>query len=114
MSRASGAGAYSHAVAIGALSARRAMSCLGSVNGEVIRVLVTTGALLADLHQHVVEQRGRADPVAIGCEPRESERLVNLHEELDRLLRLSDATGDLHADDAPGLLVHVADHLEHA
>src|SRR5437867_2785428 len=114
MSRASGAGAYSQAVAIGALSWRRASSRLSLVNSEVIRVLVSAGPLLADLHEHVVEERRRAEPVAIRREPRQPERLVHLNEELDRLLRLADPARCLHPDDPPGLLVDVADHLEHA
>src|SRR5438093_1449668 len=114
MSRASGAGAYSQAVAIGALSWRRASWRLSLVNGEVVRVLVPAGPLLADLHEHVVEERRRTEPVAVRREPGEPERLVDLHEELHGLLGLADPARRLHPDDASGLLVDVADHFEHA
>src|SRR5919201_4441555 len=112
MSRASRAGAYSHAVVIGAFSAR--LASFVSVNGEVVRVLVSAGSLLADLHEHIVQERRRADPVTIRREPRDAEGLVDLHEVLHRLLRLADPARDLHADDATGLLEDVADDLEHA
>src|ERR671935_38647 len=108
MSRASGAGAYSHAVGIAAGSGRRASSRLSLVNGEVVRVLVSAGPLLADLHEHIVQERRRADPVTIRREPRDAEGLVDLHEVLHRLLRLADPARDLHADDATGLLEDVA------
>ena len=38
---------------------------------------------------------------------------MELNEVLHRLLRLADAAGRLHADLASGLLVNVADRLEH-
>ena len=43
-----------------------------------------------------------------------AQRLVEDAEVLDRLLRGPDPAGGLHPDDAPGLVVDVADHLEHA
>src|SRR5438093_10928813 len=99
---------------MGALSWRRAISRFALVSGEVIRILISAGPLLAYLHEHVVEKRRRPESVAIRREPRQPERLVDLHEELHGLLRLADAAGRLHTDDATGLLVHVADRLEHA
>src|SRR5919204_4479368 len=114
MSRASGAGAYSHAVGIAAGSGRRASSRFSLVKGEVVRILVAAGPLLADLQEHVVEGRRRAEPIAVGREPREAEYLVHLHEILHGLLGLTDAARCLHADDPAGLLVDVADRLEHA
>ena len=36
-----------------------------SVEREVVRVLVAAGALELDLHQHVVQQRRRAEPEPI-------------------------------------------------
>src|SRR6266852_3236282 len=113
-SRDSGAGAYSQAVGIAAVSGRRAISRLSLVNGEVVRVLVTAGALLTYLHEHVVQQRRRAKAIAIRSEPREAEGLIHLNEVLHRLLRLTDPTGGLHADDTAGLLMDVSDHFEHA
>src|SRR2546421_6498835 len=113
-SRDSGAGAYSHAVGIAAVSGRRASSRLSLVNGEVVRILVPPASLFAYLHEHVVEKCRRAEAIAVGGKPREAKCLVHLHEVLHRLLRLTDAARGLHADDAAGLLVHVPDHLEHA
>src|SRR3954470_22070385 len=106
-SLASGAGAYSQAVGIGA-TARFFAGAFSSINGEVVRVLVAAGALLAELHEDVVEERRRAHAIAVRREPRDTEGLVHLHQVLHRLLRLTDAARDLHADDAAGLLVHVA------
>src|SRR5712691_2634219 len=99
---------------MGALSWRRASSRLSLVNGEVIRVLVPAGSLLAYLHEHIVEERRRTEPVTVRRKPGQPERLVDLHEELHGLLRLADPARRLHPHDASGLLVDVADHFEHA
>src|SRR5438093_13189993 len=99
---------------MGALSWRRAISRFALVSGEVIRILISAGPLLANLHEHVVEKRRRPEPVAIRRETRQPERLVHLHEELHDLLRLADAAGGLHTDDATGRLVHFAARLERA
>src|SRR2546423_5736986 len=113
-SRDSGAGEYSQPVGIAAVSGRCATSRLSLVNREVVRVLVTPGALLMDLHEHVVEQRRRAEPIAIRREPCDPARLVHLYQVLTRLLRLTDPACRLHADDTAGLFVNGPDHLEHA
>src|SRR6266446_6939313 len=110
MSRDSGAGAYVHSFGTGARSCLRS----SSVNGEVVRALVATGLFLPELHEDVVQERRRADPVAIGREPVRAERLVHEHEMLDRGLRDAYPTVRLEADDAAGLLMDVADRLEHA
>src|SRR5579859_1789040 len=109
MSRASGAGAYSQPAGAGT----EASLFSTSVNGEVVRALVAAGLLLADLHQHVVQERRGAEPVEVGRQPLRAERLVELDEVLDRLLRLADAAGGLHTDLPSGLLVDVADRLQH-
>src|SRR4029077_15154302 len=72
MSRASGAGAYVQSVGIGAAAVRFATSVIG----EVVLGLVSAGALLAHLHQDVVQQGRRAEPVEVGCEPLGAQRLV--------------------------------------
>src|SRR2546430_9612000 len=113
-SRDSGAGEYSQPVGIAAVSGRCATSRLRSVNREVVRVLVSPGALFANRNERVVGEGGRAEPIAIRREPGEAERLVHLDEVLHRLLRLTDAASRLHPDNTAGLLVDVADHLEHA
>src|SRR2546421_6910657 len=113
-SRDSGAGEYSQPVGIAAVSARCATSRLSLVNREVVRVLVTAGAFLTNLHEHVVEQRRRAETIAVRREPGEPKRLVHLDEVLHRLLRLTDPARRLHPDDTAGLFVDVSDHLEHA
>src|SRR5438270_14030242 len=102
MSCDSGAGAYS-----------KPRGTSSSVTGEVLRVLVAARLLLADLHQHVVEERGGAEPEAVGRQPILAERLVHNHEVLDSLLGVPDAAGRLHSDDAAGLLVAASDRLEH-
>src|SRR5438034_8205856 len=109
MSRPSGAGAYSQPAGAGTETSFFSTS----VNGEVVRRLVAAGALLADLHQDVVQERRGADAVEVGRQPVGSEGLVELHEVLHSLLRLADAARGLHADHAACLLVHVADRLEH-
>src|SRR5215204_6165972 len=94
MSRASGAGAYSQPDGTGERSCRRSRS----VNREVVRALVAARLLLSDLHQHVVQQRRRTQPVEVRCQPLRAESLVELDEVLDGLLRLTDAAGRLHPD----------------
>src|SRR3954464_13258052 len=108
MSRDSGAGAYVQSDGTGAPG-----SCFrsSSVNGEVVRALVRARLLLPQLHEHVVQQRGRAESVEIWRQPLGPERLVQLDEVLPRLLRLANPAGRLHADHATGLRVHVADRL---
>src|SRR5215475_3861628 len=64
-----------------------------SVQREVIAALVRAGALLAELHEDVVEERRGAEPVQIRSEPLRAERLVHEHEMLHRLLRLPDSAG---------------------
>src|SRR5881396_3039222 len=105
MSRASGAGAYVHSFGTGARSCFRSRS----VNGEVVRALVRAGLLLPELHEHVVEERRGAETIEVRRQPFGAECLVQLHEVLHRLLRLPDAAGRLHADDAAGLRVDVTD-----
>src|SRR4051794_6082058 len=77
--RDSGAGAYVHSEGIGARPPSRLSR---SVIGEVIAGLVGAGALLADLHQHVIEEGRRPDAVEVGRQPVGAERLVHLHEVL--------------------------------
>src|SRR4051794_23093536 len=100
----SGAGAYS----------KPTVGTSSSVTGEVLRVLIAAGLLLADLHQHVVQERRGAEAEAIGRQPIRAERLVHDHEVLDGLLRGADAARRFHPDDAPRLVVDVPDRLEHA
>src|SRR6185295_5237013 len=45
------------------------------VDREVVGRLVGAGALLADLHEHVVEQRRRAEPEEVGRHPVAPKRL---------------------------------------
>src|SRR5213083_313826 len=99
MSRDSGAGAYVHSLGTGARSCLRSRS----VKGEVVRALVHARLLLPQLHEAVVEERRRADSVAVGGQPVGPERLVHEHEMLDRLLRGADAAGGLEADDTARL-----------
>src|SRR5438132_10004252 len=110
MSRASGADAYVHSEGTGARSRFRS----SSVKGEVVRALVRARLLLPELHEDVVEERGRPEPVEVGREPVRPERLVELDQVLHGLLRLADAARRLHSDHATGLVVDVADRLEHA
>src|SRR6266516_526032 len=110
MSRDSGTGAYVQSLGTGARSCLRSRS----VNGEVIRALVHARLLLPELHQAVVQERRRADAIAVGCQPVGAERLMDEHQVLDRLLRGAHSAGGLEPDDAAGLLVDVADRLEHA
>src|SRR3954452_25406225 len=105
MSRDSGAGAYVQSVGTGARSCLRS----SSVNGEVVRALVPAGLLLAELHEHVVQERRCADAVAVRREPVGAECLVHEDQMLDRILRGAHAAGGLEADDASGLVMHVAD-----
>src|SRR5215467_2940800 len=106
MSRASGAGAYSHSSVAGA-ACRFSTSVIDSpsVDREVVEGLVDAGLLLADLHQHVVEQRRRAEAEEVGRHPVTAERLVEDAEVLDRLLGGTDPTGRLHSDDPSGFVV---------
>src|SRR5690349_5609263 len=104
MSRPSGAGANVQSSGMGC----------SSVKGEVIRSLVDACLLLADLHQDVVEQGRRSEPVEVGRQPFGPERLVHEDEMLNRLLRLADSARCLEADAPTGLLVDVAYRLEHA
>src|SRR4051812_11341662 len=48
-----------------------------SVQGEVVAALVRAGALEAELHEDVVEERGGAQPVEVGSQPFGTERLVD-------------------------------------
>src|SRR5581483_6784437 len=109
MSVDSGAGAYVQPAGTGLRSPRFATSVIR----EVILGLVGARALLAELHEDVVDEARRADAVEVRRQPVGPERLVHLHEVLDRVLRGADATRRLHADLAPRLFVHVADRLEH-
>src|ERR1051326_3765308 len=99
MSVDSGAGAYVQSFGTGA----RSCLCSSSVNGEVVGALVRARLLLAELHEHVVQERGGADAVAVGREPVDAECLVDEDEVLDRLLRGAHAAGRLEADDASRL-----------
>src|SRR3954451_6431372 len=100
MSRASGAGAYVQSFGTGARSCFRSIS----VKGEVVGALVDPGLLLSKLHEDVVQERRRADAVAIGCQPVGAERLVHEDEVLNCLLRLAHAARGLEPDDAARLL----------
>src|SRR5262249_41672305 len=57
-----------------------------SVSREVVAALVDAGALLAQLHEDVVEQRGRAEPVQLGGQPVRPQCFVHEDEMLHRLL----------------------------
>src|SRR6266849_1273467 len=107
----SGAGAYSKVRFANSVGARFAIAI--SVDREVVTGLVGAGALLLDLHQHVVEQRGRAKPEPLWSHPLGSERLVQHNEVGDRLLGGADTARGLDADRAPGLAHEVADRLHH-
>src|SRR6476619_2250940 len=100
MSVDSGAGAYVQSVGTGLRSGRRSTSVIG----EVVLRLVGARALLAELHQDVVDEARRAEAVQVGRQPVGAERLVHLHEVLDRVLRGADAAGGLHPDLAARLL----------
>src|SRR5204862_3043456 len=110
MSLDSGAGAYVQPVGTGARSCLRSTS----VKGEVVGALVRARLLLAELHEHVVQERGGADAVAVRGQPVRPERLVYEDQVLDRLLRGAHAAGGLESDDPAGLVLDVADRLEHA
>src|SRR5262249_61162701 len=107
MSRASGAGAYVQSDGTGARSCFRS----SSVNGEVVRALVRARLLLPQLHQHVVQERRRAEPVQVRREPVRAEGFVQLNEVLHCLLRLADAACRLYLGTAAGLRELVADGL---
>src|SRR5713101_8289357 len=110
MSRDSGAGAYVQSFGTGACSCFRS----SSVNGEVVGALVRARLLLPELHQHVVEERRGAQPIEVGRQPFWPERLVQLNEVLNGLLRLTNAAGGLHPHHPARLLANVPDRLEHA
>src|SRR6266571_2442459 len=116
MSLDSGAGAYSQAVARwGRRSLPGSMSFpMASVDREVVRPLVRAGPLLVDLHQHIVQQRRRADSEQIRRHPLPAERLVQEHQVLDGLLRLADAARHLHPHLPAGLVEEVPGRLHHA
>src|SRR3954453_14440311 len=107
MSVDSGGGAYVQSRGTGELSWRLSRSVIR----EVVLRLVDAGLLLAQLHQDVVDEARGADPVEVWRQPVGPERLVHLHQVLDRVLRCSDAARRLHADLASGLRVYVADRL---
>src|SRR5476649_1647132 len=109
MSRDSGAGAYVQSVGTGARSPRLE----SSVIREVVAGLVDAGLLLAELHQDVVHERRGAKTVEVRRQPVRTERLVNLDEILDRVLRCPDPARRLHADATSGLVEDVSDRLEH-
>src|SRR2546423_12590067 len=109
MSVASGAGAYVQPAGTGERSRLRATSVIR----EVVLALVRAGLLLAELHEDVVDEARRTEAIEVRREPVRAERLVYLHEVLDRVLRGSDSAGRLHSDLASGLLVHVANRFEH-
>src|SRR3954469_12322644 len=109
MSVNSGAGAYVQSAGTG----ERSPLLTTSVIGEVVLRLVRARLLLAQLHQDVVDEARRPDAVEVGRQPLRAERLVHLHQVLDRVLRGADAARGLHADAATGLLVDVEDSLEH-
>src|SRR5579859_4456244 len=69
-----------------------------SVEGEVVAALVRARALLAELHEDVVEERRRAEPVQVGSQPVGTQRLVHEDEVLDGLLRLPDPARRLEPD----------------
>src|SRR3954449_13026058 len=100
MSVDSGAGASVQSAGTGAWSPGFATSVIR----EVVLRLVRAGLLLAQLHEDVVDEARRADAVQVGCQPVRAERLVHLHEVLDRVLRGADAACGLYPDPAAGLL----------
>src|SRR5258708_1413772 len=95
----SGAGAYSKVCFANSAGARFAIAM--SVDREIVAGLVGARALLLDLHQHVVEQRGRAEPEPFGGHPLGPERLVQHDKGRDGMLGRADAAGGLEADRAP-------------
>src|SRR5258707_13665654 len=95
----SGAGAYSK-VCLARSVARGLFAIAMSVDREVIAGLVSARALFLDLHQHVVEQRGRTKPEPLGRHPLRSERLVQDDQVRDRLLRRANAARRLEAHGA--------------
>src|SRR5229473_6848124 len=107
----SGAGAYSKVCF--ANSAGACFAIAMSVDREVVAGLVGARALFLDLHQHVVEQRGRAEPEPFGSHPLGPERLVQHDQIGDGLLGCADTAGGLEADWPPSLPYEVADRLHH-
>src|SRR6266540_7128824 len=93
MSLDSGAVAYSHTGSrrSGASRSRFSILAMSSVDRVVIGTLVPPGALLVDLHEHVVQERGRPDPEQIRRHPLRAERFVHQDQVLDGLLGLADA-----------------------
>src|SRR5262245_66178597 len=108
---ASGAGAYSKGAGT-ARSVRLAIA-IDLILGEVVLGLVGAGALLVDLHQHVVEKAGGAEPEALRRHPRLPERLPEHDQVRDRLLGRAHPARRLEPDGAAGLAVEVADRLHH-
>src|SRR4051794_7437368 len=104
MSVDSGAGAYVQSLGTG----ERSLRFCRSVIREVVLRLVDAGLLLAQLHENVVDEARRADSIEVGSQPIGAERLVHLHQILDRVLGRADAAGRLHADAATRLLEDVA------
>src|ERR1700675_1335543 len=98
MSRDSGAGAYTQSFGTGA----RSRFCSMSVKSEVIGALIHPGLLLSQLHEDVVQERGRAYAVAVGRQPVGAERLVHEDQMLNRLLRVAHPARRLEADCAAG------------
>src|SRR4051812_21559240 len=105
---ASGAGEYCQSSAV-----RGVVVAIQLLLREVLGTLVAPGLAVLVLHQEVVEQRRGADPEAIGRQPLVTERLVDEHELVDRLLAGAHATGRLHPDDTARAMHVVAYRLEH-
>src|SRR5919201_2853669 len=112
MSRDSGAGAYSHDLRVStpprSACSSWSVTARSSIDGEVVSALVGAGSLLADLHQRVVQQRGRPDPEQVGCHPLVPESLVQQDQVVDGLFRLTDAPGHLPPAPPAGLVEEVA------
>src|SRR6266498_4707088 len=117
-SRDSGAGAYSQAGTLsGVRSSRRSISDTfspWSVDSGVIGALVGAGPLLLDLHQHIVQERGRSDPEQVLGHPVGTQCLVQQDQVLDGLLGLADSTGHLDPYPSPGLVIEIAGRFHHA
>src|SRR5438270_8484239 len=109
MSRASGAGTYSHSKPASSDGGRAVSAICPSVDREVVGRLVHAAAFLGDLHEDVVEQAGGAEPEAVGRHPVRAQRFVEHDQVLDGGLGGADAAGGLEADDAAGLAVEIAD-----
>src|SRR6266508_5068956 len=116
MSLDSGAVAYSHTGSrrSGASRSRLSILAISSVDRVVVGTLVPAGSLLVDLHQHVVQERGRPDAEEVWRHPLRAERLVHQHQVLDGLLGLTDAAGHLDADPPARLMEELPGRLHHA